>query len=730
MRKDWQNLLLKIIYFGNILILFLPLLVLKKTIFPFVFPKVIFFRIIVEIIFFLWLGLALYNKDFRPNLRNPLVLTLSIFIFALVLSGIFGLDVYRSFFSNQERMTGVITWIHFWLWFLVLISVIKTQKRIRFLIWTSLVVCFLVGIYGLGQKLGLQFLIKQDQARLCSTLGNPIFVGAYALINFFLACFLFVEEKTKWRFLALFFALFSFLIILLSASRGVILSLIIGLILCLGLLVFQIKNRKKRIILGLVFIGSIIVLTAGIILIQGKNFAHSPVFLRRISHLMASAQDRLNAWKMGINGFLERPVLGWGWENYNLIYNKYYNPSYLKKGLDATWFDHSHNQLIDILSLSGIIGFFSYLLIFLSVFWIWRQNKNKKSINFLLSLVIAYFIQNIFVFDTPAPLIGFFFSLAVFYLVSDKNKREQVSKVPVDNRETKQINLPLPIFVLFSLIVLIFCLWNFNILPLIKSCQGYQATQISKIDLERGLAWFSKSLNSTSFTNPEIRCLLSEAVSKNINPENKDLYNSGLSFAIQEMKKNVEEHPLDARYWLYLGELYGLGASLDKENLSLAESSLRKALELSPQRQEIYYALSRISILKKDFDKALDLARKAVILQGDIGMSWWNLGIIYLLSGKEEESGKIFEKAVWGKHYYEPGYDKYIAQIYQKAGDYGKALYFCDKLFKNSPDDVQGQVFCVFLAKQGGNSKKLSSYLSKIQEKHEDLARQLKAQIQ
>ena len=75
-------------------------------------------------------------------------------------------------------------------------------------------------------------------------------------------------------------------------------------------------------------------------------------------------RNRRNAaYGMGdcMGGFLERPILGWGWYNYYTVFDRHYQPNFFRHGWTETWFDHSHNQYFDMLATGGIAGFLSYL---------------------------------------------------------------------------------------------------------------------------------------------------------------------------------------------------------------------------------------------------------------------------------------------------------------------------------------------------------------------------------
>ena len=65
LNKQISNGVKEIIRWLSFLILFLPILVLRETLFPYVFPKIVFFQIAVEIIFALWLILVIGPSSIR-----------------------------------------------------------------------------------------------------------------------------------------------------------------------------------------------------------------------------------------------------------------------------------------------------------------------------------------------------------------------------------------------------------------------------------------------------------------------------------------------------------------------------------------------------------------------------------------------------------------------------------------------------------------------------------------
>ena len=186
--KDLENLLVSIIRWGTYLILFTPLVINRSSFFPFVTPKTIYFRILVEIIFAAYLFLVISSPRYRPKI-NGLSITLFIFLFILVLTSILGVNFERSFWSTYERMTGLFTQFHLLIFFIVLTSVFKEIKD-----WEK----FLAVSVFVGVLLSLNVLLGQETStRGGGTIGNTSFMAAYLLFDIFFALILFLAKRDK-----------------------------------------------------------------------------------------------------------------------------------------------------------------------------------------------------------------------------------------------------------------------------------------------------------------------------------------------------------------------------------------------------------------------------------------------------------------------------------------------------------------------------------------------------
>src|SRR5438132_1543841 len=64
-------------------------------------------------------------------------------------------------------------------------------------------------------------------------------------------------------------------------------------------------------------------------------------------------------------GFKDRPLLGYGPENHNIVWSRHFDPNiYL---LDTDVYDRTHNQFLEVLATNGIVGMVAFLGIWVAI---------------------------------------------------------------------------------------------------------------------------------------------------------------------------------------------------------------------------------------------------------------------------------------------------------------------------------------------------------------------------
>ena len=336
------------------------LIVADTMFFPFITGKNFFFRIVVEVLFFLWILIAVFDRRYLPK-KSVLFIIMGVTFLSLVISTVFSINPIRSFWSNYERMEGLIGHIHLFLYFLVLTSVLRVKRDWKIFFGISLFVSFIVTIYSFLQFFG-KLAIHQSQTRLDATFGNSTYLAIFMVFHMFLIALFMFWFRKLWVQISLgILFLLEFMVMILTATRGAVLGFFGGLFL-FGLLsaIFS-KNRKIKKTFG-ALVACLVLLVFVFILVKDQPFIRNNYVLSRFASMSftdTTVDSRFTIWGMSWRGFQENPVFGWGPENYNLVFNKYYEPNLYKQ---EPWFDRAHNVMFDWLIHTGIVGFVSYLV--------------------------------------------------------------------------------------------------------------------------------------------------------------------------------------------------------------------------------------------------------------------------------------------------------------------------------------------------------------------------------
>ncbi len=431
---------LKLLRWGIFASLFLPLVIFSQYISPFHFGKMVLFRSLVAVMAVIYILLVISDKKYLPR-WTPIVIAFTIFTGIYALTSFTGVDFNYSFWGTLERMGGLFSFLHFWVFFIILVSVFRDRKSWEKILKISIFVGLLSILFAYGQhfKLG-DFFIGWQKSRAIGTIGNAALFAGYLLFILFLSIYFLLKGDAnpegslshpaglqpgadgKRSYGARIFyglVLLSGIPVLhLTAVRGSIIAFWFGLFL-LGILYLFLSKQKRfkpYIIAGLI----IILLLVGFVwLNRDKDWVKDISWLNRLTTISletTTLQTRLWSWHSGWQGFKEKPVLGWGPENFVLAHAKYFDARHFKGMGSETIWDRAHNIVLEMLTTMGIIGLLSYLSIFVAIYYLLIKSFKKKRIKLTTFAIFAviffvYFFHNLFIFDTMANYFMFFLIL-------------------------------------------------------------------------------------------------------------------------------------------------------------------------------------------------------------------------------------------------------------------------------------------------------------------------------
>ena len=601
-----------IIVAGLFLLLLTPLIVSRDLFFPFITGKAFFFRLIIEVLLGLWLFLVWREPAYRPR-KSWLTMAILALVLVSTLATIFSQNPYRSFWSNLERMDGLVNYLHLLAYFLMISAMFRAERIWHWFFHVSIGVSLIMVGYSFAQ---LSEVIPISQGRLDGTLGNAIYLAAYMLFHVFLTAFLLFRHWNRaWtRYLYLPVIALQVYVLYRTATRGTILGLLAGAFIFAVILLIKRWSDQKIRRASLAGLIALVVIVGGVFFARNSSFVQNSPVLARFASISATEQtteSRLTIWQMSLRGFTERPVLGWGPENYNLVFNKYYEPKLWRQ---EQWFDRSHNIFLDWLIDAGALGLLAYLSIFATaLYYLWRGRQNKFDIvtkALFTGLLVAYLVHNIFAFDNLTSYLLFFAFLA--YLHFHTLPVQSESKVFKPLTEGDRILQRITIAALVAAVPV--GGYYLSIKPLTVSAKlitalgqvpnGSNPDTVAKAKLDL----FKQITDAKTFGSREaIEQLVGQAggitQSAQVSNEVKQLV---ANTSVSLMQEEIAKSPQDARLHLILGATL---SNFGQKELAIA--SLLKALELSPQKQTIMFQLAGAYVGQKDFQKALEIAERA-----------------------------------------------------------------------------------------------------------------------
>jgi len=737
-----EKTLKRIILVGIFAVPFLAFLVPASLFFPFITGKNFAFRIIVEFIFAAWVLLALYREAYRPK-YSWIMTAAAAFTGIIFVADLLGANQLQSFWSNYERMEGFVGLIHVFAFFVVIGSFL-TRNLWQKYIQTFLISSAFMSFYGFLQLTG-KITINQGSSRLDATFGNSAYLGIYMLFNIFLAAYLLVREKKgsgmKWLYWPI--IILDFVIMYYTATRGVLLGFLGGVIFS-AILVALFEKKHPAVKKGVAGVLVAIVAVVGLFFIfkNSSLVKNSPVLSRMASISLSDGdtQARFMVWSMAIDGFKERPILGWGQDNFNLVFNKYYNAKMFDR---EQWFDRAHDIFLDWLIAGGIFGLLSYLFLFVSgVVLVWRPETDipKGSLLFrfkhiltryfsgeesdkvlensiLTGLFVAYFINNIFVFDNLYSYILFFSVLALLHSRHAVPFGRLVSTGAVLKSE-KDNDLSFMYPGITAAVVLMFVLYVVNIKPIQANALLIEAVRPSSGGFsQENIDSFENALSYGTFGNGEIREQLIQTSmrAKGASNVSDDLKQKLFNLARREALLQISDDSEDARAEMFAGMLfYNYGMTSD------AVAHFERAHELSPQKQAINANLILAYVNESKMAEAFELAKTSYESEPRNPDAARVYAIAALASGDQKLSDKIMTENFGSPLVYD---DNFI-NIYALLGNYDRVIAILEKELAKNTDNPQLQIRLAAAYATAGDRGKGIEILRGIIAKHPDFAEQ------
>lgn len=345
--------------------------------------------------------------------QNPFFLPVALLVIAYLLSNLFSLARFVSWFGSYQRLQGTYSFFSYVIIATLTAAHLRRPEQLRRLQHAIIVTSLAISIYGVIQHYDLDPLPWGGDVtnRIAANAGNAIFLAAYLIMAFF-----FTLERVYNSFTLLlssapddaqeqqelpialaggaylFILMVQALAIFWTQSRGPWLGLFFGFYLFVLLVISSLRPRYYRQLtaswVGLGILGAITLIlmnTTGLF-----SFMESVPYVGRLTQLLdresRTGQVRVLIWEGASHMVaphdplifpdgeydsvnLIRPLVGYGPEAMWVAYNPFYPPELAHWEQRNASPDRSHNETWDSLVITGLFGFVAYMSLFLSLFY-------------------------------------------------------------------------------------------------------------------------------------------------------------------------------------------------------------------------------------------------------------------------------------------------------------------------------------------------------------------------
>jgi O-antigen ligase/tetratricopeptide (TPR) repeat protein len=639
---SWRNVVIVLLLAS----LAVPLIVGTNFFFPYVAPRNLFFRVVMEVgAAVLVLALCFGRKTLDLH-AEPIFWSLMAFLGAATLSAILSPAPTHSFFGDFERMGGVWAWVHLVVFFLLL-------RTLRDQDWTlvlnaALVVSLAVSVNAIAQHAGLMG--DHTVTASAATIGNSGLLAGYLLITIALAGYL-ASASARYRVYYLAAAGVNSVALVYAQNRSSVVGLVLGAV--VGSVIFaSLAAGSKRKWTTLALAGAFAVAVAGVS-VGIRAFPASgvtryvPTVLQRLalSNPAGSDESRTMQWRAAIEGFKDRPLLGYGLENHNLVWSAHFDPGIYR--IDTEIYDRTHNQFLETLATTGLIGASAFLGLWIAIgvtlVGAFRAGRlSASALSILTGLQVAYATYLFFWFvDLNSTMLW----ILVAALISS---RRAVGSVVLEmNTDNAPGIKPRPKLALASIVVLVAALYSEVWTP-IRANRALAAIDSGRGSVAQNLANLELLSSSGARQTAHTPMLMAQFLGS-LRPRLQDIArDSGqrrtLDRAFTEsftaFAKEIHRDTLNDRLYTHEGGLLVEAANFYRSPSyeHLAIDAFHKAIELSPHRIDQRIALASLYIGNRDYERALVVLSDAVKADPLVGEPRYRLAEAYLGAGRGDSA--------------------------------------------------------------------------------------------
>ncbi|MCH7801460.1 MAG: O-antigen ligase family protein, partial [Chloroflexi bacterium] len=329
--------------------------------------------------------------------------------------------------------------------------------------------------------------------------------------------------------------------------------------------------------------------------------------LERISTVNTSdlsIKGRITSVSAGFQGYLEKPIFGWGPENYLIAWGRYFDAD---SGVRER-FDQAHNKLVEELTTKGTVGIATYLTIWIVMFWVFVRAVNRRKhheqafVVLIGAALAAFFVQNMFLFDSPVTVLQLAV-LVAFFIAEEMHQRQtqleataseghtqapKSSASRVGTRLSEMLQTPgvATVGAVIVAVILSLSIYFLNIKPFNAAAAVVQTANPS-ITWEQRLRFFEQSIDEFPALANYPRLLMLTQVTENLLSLTTGELEAAMTLIEEEAALGLIDEPENWRIYVGMARFYQIAAQMDVSLLEKSRIYVDGADLLAPRTIEV-----------------------------------------------------------------------------------------------------------------------------------------------
>ena len=644
---SWEKPLKKSICAVLVLSVVMPLMVGKEYAFPLA-GQIFFIQTVVFMALGLLAGLIFFTRQQYLFKITPLTIALGVFIAGFFISAVFGADWHLSLWGSSYFMKGAVFMLFSFAYYLIMSRVFSDLDDWRWMFR------FIAGIGGVVVLLGIAFseggLCQLFGQRMNSVFGNPVFLGGYAMMVFFLGILgLSMERSLPWRVFFIIFSSLSFLGVLFSGTRSAILGMAVGLIIILLFYGFKLIKEKK-ILNEFRWIALIVLITIFFLIIWQAACSflkegESPPVTGITRVYSADLGARLAVWKGAIEAWPEKPLFGWGPNNFDYVFSSYYQPEIFIYGEAGIWPEGAWNIWLEALVERGLFGLISLLFMLGAIIRSLFAGYKRGSTPFFvlaigMAFLFAYLIHLSFIFELISMAMLFFIFLAFINALTMSGTEKDLF-LPSTKRY-RFFGFGLCVFFLLAAFIFI------ALLPAVANIAVYSAILLLEDKPVRAMEIYEKTVERipTPYLYDLKTGFFSEGAS-HLGKWEREQADRFVRLGLNDLKIKDNRSGPEIFSLLNQAEFARQGSYASDNEILLkdAEKLLEKAHLLSPKQQSIKFSLAVVKAELGNFEKANRFVQEGIEITPTASQGWLILIWLHKMNNDRESAQIVFREA-------------------------------------------------------------------------------------